>query len=181
MTTMECNDHLALIPGYLDGELSEAQAAPLRRHLLDCRGCRTAAQGQRALSRWFEAELPVAVPPGFAAHVARRAFAGDTGDGRSPGASAQPAAARGEILQFVLHATAAAAVILIVVAGWLRGVDLPAGSDLRADDAPPASLEQVLGELDRLDGLDRAERVPAVPAPVAPVAPVAPAREVRER
>src|SRR5687767_11962997 len=74
-----CRDASALIPSYLDGELTEAQAAPLRKHLLSCQACRGSAQSEKNLKRWFvEAETP-AVPKDFAARVARRAFAGDRG------------------------------------------------------------------------------------------------------
>ena len=75
-----CDDARALVPSYLDGELSEAQASPLRAHLLDCPACRGVAKEGKALRRWFEFEpAPVSVPAGFAARVARRAFAGDPG------------------------------------------------------------------------------------------------------
>src|SRR5258705_12108957 len=79
---MECNQAQPLIPSYLDGELSEPQAAPLRRHLLDCQPCRAGAQSEKNVKRWFSATAAIAVPKGFAARVARRAFAGDTGEPR---------------------------------------------------------------------------------------------------
>ena len=50
---MNCNDAHTLIGPYLDGELSETQAAPLRRHLLACVGCRTGVQEHKDLQRWF--------------------------------------------------------------------------------------------------------------------------------
>jgi anti-sigma factor RsiW len=43
---MECHDARSLIQSYLDGELSQAQAAPLRTHLLDCQPCRAGAQDE---------------------------------------------------------------------------------------------------------------------------------------
>ncbi|TAJ16410.1 MAG: zf-HC2 domain-containing protein, partial [Planctomycetota bacterium] len=64
-----CAAALELVPGYLDEELSEEQAAPLRRHLLACHACREHAQAERALHRWFVPSAPVAVPEGFAARV----------------------------------------------------------------------------------------------------------------
>ena len=76
---MQCTDASRLISSYLDGELSEAQAAPLRKHLLACQRCRAEAQGEKNLKRWFVTADPVAVPEGFAARVARRAF-GAIGD-----------------------------------------------------------------------------------------------------
>ena len=57
---MECIEARPLIPSYLDGELSEAQARPLRKHLLDCPECRSGAQGEKNLKRWFVQEEPVA-------------------------------------------------------------------------------------------------------------------------
>src|ERR1700752_2002103 len=76
-----CDETRKLVPRYLDGELSEAQASPLRTHLLDCPACREVAKEGRSFHRWFEAvePVPVAIPAGFAARVARRAFAGDPG------------------------------------------------------------------------------------------------------
>ncbi len=77
---MRCDEALALIPSYLDGELTESQAAPLRRHLLDCQACRAGAQGEKNMKRWFQPDARAAIPQGFAARIARRAFAGDTGE-----------------------------------------------------------------------------------------------------
>jgi anti-sigma factor RsiW len=160
--TNDCGRLRPRIPAYLDGELGEDEARTLRRHLLDCQSCRTATQGQRALSRWFEAEPAPAVPPGFAARVARRAFAGDPGQtGEVPAAPAPERS--GLLLQFVLRVTAAAAVLLIVLAGLLRNSDLPTGDDLRAEDETPATLEELLRELDELD---RATPEAATPAAV---------------
>lgn len=74
----DCETAGEFLPRYLDGELPEHQAAPLREHLLACVGCRTTLVDQRNVTRWFQAP-EVAVPEGFAARVARRAFAGDPG------------------------------------------------------------------------------------------------------
>src|SRR5262245_16363421 len=83
MDAILCTDARPLIPAWADGELSEAQAAPLRAHLLGCRDCRGSTQDLRALHLWFDAgavDGSSLVPPGFAARVARRAFAGDRGE-----------------------------------------------------------------------------------------------------
>lgn len=150
--TKDCRSVHPLIPVYLDGELDEDRARALRRHLIDCQPCRTAAQGERAQKRWFASEPAPAVPPGFAARVARRAFAGDLGRASDVEVLAPVVAAEGgQVFRFVLRATAAAAVLLIGLAGMLRNVDLPSGSDLRADDRTPPTLEELLRELDRLD------------------------------
>ena len=142
----DCKQNETLIPSYLDGELSEAQAAPLRRHLLACQACRTAAQGERALKAWFAAEPAVSAPDGFAARIARRAFEGDTGEPEAP-ATHEPA----PILRFVLAATAVAAGLLFALSVALRVSDLPDGDRLRADADAPVPLEEVLRELDRVN------------------------------
>ena len=71
-----CHDYQDLVPGYVDGELSEEQAAPLRQHLLSCRVCRNAAQDLNKLTKWFPKPPAVAIPEGFAARVAAAAFTG---------------------------------------------------------------------------------------------------------
>lgn len=135
---MNCDRAQPLVPLYLDGELSEIQADELRPHLLSCPSCRAAMQAERSLSAWFVPTAPVAVPDGFAARVARRAFAGDPGVLQP--ASAGPAGLETPILQFALRALAAAAVVLIVFAIAIRRVDLPE-SDLKANDEGPISFE----------------------------------------
>jgi anti-sigma factor RsiW len=134
-----------LVPSYLDGELSEEQAGPLRRHLLDCPACRELAQGGQALKRWFVQETPIAVPSGFAARVARRAFAGDAGvlpDVAPVSASEESAA----ILPFVLRMTAIAAAVLFVFALAIRQQRLPEDADLSAEE-PWQDVRQALIEL----------------------------------
>ena len=150
-----CQNSAALIPGYLDGELSEEQAAPLRRHLLECQPCREVAQDEQALKRWFQADEAPAAPPGFAARVARRAFAGDEGllsdrDELVP----QPAAARSEdnALQFVLRLTAVAAAVLFSLALAIRTSSLPETEDLGATE----SYAEVLEDLERLNRAEAA-------------------------
>lgn len=157
---MRCNDAQRLVPSHLDGELSEAQAGLLRRHLMDCPSCRTVVRDARALSEWFEPAPAAAVPPGFAARVARRAFAGDTGEHEPAPAGARPA---GELLPFVLRLSALAAGLLLALALALRTSELPAGGSLMADELP--ALDKVV---ERLDELNRDE---------APVDPPRPADE----
>lgn len=154
----DCDAARGLLPGYLDGELSEPQAAPLREHLLACVSCRSGAIDQKNVTRWFEA-APVAVPDGFAARVARRAFAGDpgtvsvsqataalSGDGSSIGATAQFEPEETpiyELLPFVLKLTAVAAVLLFSLSLFLRGTALPENRDLQAyDSIPPWELDR---------------------------------------
>ena len=158
MDAILCSDARPLIPAWADGELSEAQAAPLRSHLLGCRECRGSMQDLRALQRWFEAgEVDGAslVPPGFAARVARRAFAGDRGE-RGPIAApalviGEPGLERRRTLSFVLWSTAAAAMLVVALSVALRLRDLPAGERLRAEDRTPQTTEEILRALDELD------------------------------
>jgi anti-sigma factor RsiW len=129
-----CDQATSLVPSYLDGELTEAQAAPLRGHLLGCPGCREVAKRGKALSRWFAAAESPAIPLGFAARVARRAFAGDPGDAGIR-ETAPVGAAEAALLPFVLRLTALAAGLLILLAGLMQLQASPTDSDeLRADD-----------------------------------------------
>ena len=178
---MKCDQALALIPSYLDGELQETQAAPLRKHLLDCQACRGGAQGEKNLKRWFHAQASgvAGIPQGFAARVARRAFAGDTGEpeiellpARSPGISvaAVPtrSAARGTedpVYRFVLQATAAAALVVLALSLALRSQTLPSGSKLHADDVRgQITVEQALGRLDQLNQAEEASKAGGLPS-----------------
>jgi len=192
---MECRQSHLLIPSYLDGELSEVQAAPLRRHLLDCQPCRAGAQGEKNLKRWFSASLPVSVPKGFAARVARRAFAGDTGEPPTEIVPAAPSElipdraaldrsgsrsgeSRGlsedRILRFVLQATAAAALVVIVLSIALRSLSLPSGTRLQAADGrTEIGIEQALERLDRLNRKE-GDVAPAGPAKEREPAPEGP-------
>lgn len=160
---MDCRQAEPLIPSYLDGELSEVRAAPLRRHLLDCQPCRAGAQGEKNLKRWFALAAASATPKGFAARVARRAFAGDTGESQLPDMVLQPqfspAIRAGEpeerIFQFVLGLTAAAALLVIALAVSMRSWNLPSGTSLHATDGrDQISVEDAI---ERLDRLNRAE------------------------
>jgi anti-sigma factor RsiW len=146
---MTCDAAGPLVGSYLDGELSEAQASPLRTHLLDCPVCRERAKEGRVMVRWFAAlreeqqASAARVPTGFAARVARRAFAGDPGlvvpvppieTDLDEVAALVP---RRSLTPFLMAATAAAAVILFLLALALQQRNLPAGSGLRADQRPP--------------------------------------------
>ena len=178
---MRCDEAEALIPSYLDGELQESQAAPLRRHLLDCQSCRAGAQREKNLKRWFQRDEHAAIPQGFAARIARRALAGDTGQPEIEIVPAAPAAAiRGHhgtattdvvrthedpILRFVLQATAAAALVVLALSFALRSQSLPSGTSLRAADGRgEISVEQALERLDELNRRDPDAAKPSRPA-----------------
>ena len=141
-----CTEARPLVPAYLDGELSAARASPLRQHLMECAECRTQTQADKAPRQWFVATPEVSAPAGFAARVARRAFQGDTGEVTTSTETLAP------VLPFVLQMTAAAAVLLLVLSGVIRTVDIPTGGELRADDAATMSLEDALDRLEVLDG-----------------------------
>jgi hypothetical protein len=183
MGTMNCEGARPLVPSYLDGELSEAQAGPLRKHLLACQPCRASAQTGKNLQRWFAAAKAVdashegAIPRDFAARVAQMAFAGveipdetpsrETFVERAPSREvllerAPVTAARVErdetaedgILVFVMRLTVAAAVLALLASVAIQSLRRPTSSDLRADDRRTMTLDQAL---DRLDRLERAE------------------------
>lgn len=134
-----CEDARPLVPSYLDGELTEVQASPLRGHLLDCPACREVAKEGKAFARWFEAEpARVEIPAGFSARVARRAFAGD------PGLlvpEPPPVRQRRSLLPFLLVATAAAAALLFVLAVAIQRESLPQSSGLDAKESRPPWLD----------------------------------------
>lgn len=164
---MNCSDARPLVPVYLDGELTEAQAAPLRQHLMSCTSCRGAAQRGTAFKGWFVDEGPVDIPAGFAARVARRAFAGDVGE-LTPAASAPgtpgplghalsavgPSEASAGVLTFVLQLTSIAAAVLVALAIGMRSVGMPETDNLRADDFV---LDVALERLDELNAVEPAE------------------------
>lgn len=150
---MECQNALTLIPSYQDGELSEGQAAPLRRHLLDCFACRERAKAEVSLKRWFVAEPAVAAPSGFAAHVARRAFAGDEGL-REVTLRPRAAGTSDQLLPFVLKLTALAAAVLMVLALALRSRSLPESDSLEATSlSETLEYMQALNEAELENGL----------------------------
>jgi len=166
-----CQDALPLVPSYLDGELSEVRAGLLRKHLLDCQACRASAQDSKSIARWFvqPARAEFAAPSGFAARVARRAFAGDTGSFEA----ARPAPREnGRLLQFVLSLSAAAAAVMLLSAIALRDQGLPNADSLNAANEPE-SVETVLRRLDELNrqSLGAPETDPAKPAAPGPRQP----------
>ena len=159
MSKAKCKQVAALVPGYLDGELSEEQAAPLRQHLLACPECRSAAQDLTNLRRWFQDPEPVAVPQGFAARVARAAF-----DGVEPGqplpelppaASTDQTAAKADVMPFLLAMTSIAATALFAFALSLGVAQQPTGEQLVAEPLP-----EILRDLDELNAAERPLSVP---------------------
>lgn len=157
-----CTDARPLVMSYLDGELSEAQAAPLRKHLLECQPCRASAQDQKNVKRWFQAADPVAIPKDFAARVARRAFQGDRGESTvAPEARRELTPARSNdarTLRFVYALTAIAAGLVFCVAVAVRGLELPGGADMQAGEPCPP-LEKTIDELHRLNAREGREPV----------------------
>lgn len=165
-----CDNAHTLIPSYLDGELSEDQAGPLRRHLLACPACREIAKGDTNLKRWFVPGEAVPVPVGFAARVARAALGADVEaadpEPVAPAISA-PAPDEPRVLRFVLAVTAAAAAALILVSAAIKTHGLPAGQDMSAEPAR-RELPEVLRDLDRANReqvLDELNGVSADPEP----------------
>ena len=129
-----CEAARPLVPSYLDGELTEVQASPLRTHLLDCPACREVAKEGKSLRRWFEFEPgSVPVPAGFSARVARRAFAGDPGLLVPEPPAVRP---RRPLLPFLLVASAVAAAILFVLAVAIQRESLPHTNGLDANTRP---------------------------------------------
>jgi hypothetical protein len=161
MGNIDCSDARPLVPSYLDGELTEAQAGPLRRHLLDCRSCRAGAQSGKNLKRWFVESEPVAVPRDFSARVARLAFEGGTvaapvlGDFELMPAAPPPRPKRGadeaKILQFVLRLTVAAALVALLASVAIQSLRRPSTAELRADDRPTMSLDQAVERLKQMN------------------------------
>lgn len=130
---LTCESARPLVPSYVDGQLSELQASPLRAHLLACPACRASTQEEKTLKRWFDFEPErVAVPGGFAARVARRALAGDPGLilPEPPPVAMRP---RRTLLPVLLVATAAAAALLFLLAAAIQRQSLPMSDGLRAD------------------------------------------------
>lgn len=150
---MNCEHARPLVPLYVDGELTSVQSAELRPHLLSCPACRGLAQGEQSLHAWFVPTAEIPVPAGFAAHVARRAVAGDTGSTRPFAPAEKSEHEHSEpIFQFVLHALAVAAIALVVVSIAMRRLDQPAAEELKAHES------QALGaSLFALDQINREE------------------------
>jgi hypothetical protein len=166
MPTMNCNQAQPLVPSYLDGELSEAQAGPLRKHLLDCQPCRASAQGDKNLKRWFVEDEALAIPRDFASRVAHRALSGERGEARhfeslprerfgiaSPIAGAGRRDENG--LRFILQLTALAAGALFLVSLAIGSWKLPSGSRMQADSTREPKLDRAIEELDRLNDAEK--------------------------
>jgi hypothetical protein len=185
---LHCDAALDLLGPYMDGELAESQAAPLRRHLLECPGCRLGARREKSLKLWFaraaDAEAAGTVPTGFAARVARAAFErGRVGDPVADPQVANPidpsiatpnpfrgapvdrpaARADARALRFAMALTAAAAGLLLVLSGVLRSHAVPHGESLRAQEA-----SELLEQADALNALElRADERRVAPEPPA--------------
>lgn len=160
-----CTDARPLVMSYLDGELSEAQAAPLRKHLLECQPCRASAQDLKNLKRWFQPGEPVAIPKDFASRVARRAFQGDRGETPVSVPVHTEVAPRtlapahdGRTLRFVYALTAIAAGIVFCIAVAVRGLQLPSGDDMKAGE-PKQPIEKTIDELRQLNAREGREPV----------------------
>jgi len=161
----KCTELRALVPGYLDGELSEEQAAPLRRHLLSCPSCRRGATDLTNLKRWAHAAIPtdqLAIPTGFAARVAQAAFHGGPAQRQSTPRQPAPVTAQAQAPQakpetsvqsFVLVLTSIAAALLISLSFLIGIQDQPRGSNLSAQPMPDL-LPEVLRGLDELNARD---------------------------
>ncbi|MEM7519379.1 MAG: zf-HC2 domain-containing protein [Planctomycetota bacterium] len=150
---MNCTESQPLISSYLDAELSDELAGRLRKHLLDCHHCRMAAQDEKSFKEWFVRPAEVAVPSDFAARVARRAFAGDTGQERD--VTLTPAAAperEAPILRFALRATAAAAAVVFALSIAIGTLDKPGGTNVMADDPGEAlTTEQIIQKAEAMN------------------------------
>lgn len=159
---MNCNDALERLTRYLDEELAEVEAAPVREHLLDCQDCRATLQEGKSLQAWFVPTEAVTVPDGFASRVAQRAASGDRGTpvlvprpqvstpnvaAMAGGAavSAEPETDRTN--QFVFNAIAIAALVLLAFSIGLRRLELPGGEGMKADDASKENAIEALQEL----------------------------------
>lgn len=149
---MNCHTARPLVPLYVDGELGESQSHALRPHLLECPACRAVAQEQKTLKAWFVPSAPIAVPEGFAARVARRAIAGDTGEGFEFSSREEQ---QGSVTAWVLQAVAVAALLLITLSIAIRRQEIPQSPELKALEA--RSLAETVQALDELN---RAEDAP---------------------
>ncbi len=157
MTLMNCNEAQPLVWSYIDGELSEAQAQPLRKHLLECHACRNSAQDGKSLKRWFvRAADAEAVPSGFASRVARAAFAAQHAEReRELDEVVEPASfEERRTYPFVLRMTALAAGLLFVLSIAIRFQALPSGDGLRADTRQQLDDAQVRKLLDQINAAD---------------------------
>lgn len=157
---MSCERSHALMTRYVDGELEEALAAPLRRHLLECNGCRGLAVETKNLRAWMEPRPAPAIPTGFAARVAERAFSG-----AEPVVTLRPVGGSESSIPhlqaFVLAATAVAAGVLFFLALGLGFANRPGGESLEA--APYTEALELLEELERQEQADAEKALPGGP------------------
>ncbi|MDH5493105.1 MAG: hypothetical protein OEY14_14215, partial [Myxococcales bacterium] len=103
------------------------------------------------LSHWFPTQAAPEIPSGFAARVARAAFAGETGVRRAllPATAPEREVSSTDkgLLPFVLTLTSVAASLLLFLALFLAQAEQPSGPELSAEPLP-----SILEELDRLNG-----------------------------
>ncbi|MEM6671657.1 MAG: zf-HC2 domain-containing protein [Planctomycetota bacterium] len=140
--SIQCDVVQALVPTYVDEEVTESVAGSIRAHLIDCPVCRAVVQEELALRQWFEPTDEVEVPEGFAARVARRAFAGD--EGLAPVTITPAASEGGRLLSFSRGLVAAAAAAMIAVTLFLASQELPSVGEVGAGP----DLDQALEELE---------------------------------
>ncbi len=160
---IQCDVVLALVPTFVDDEVTESVGGTVRRHLMDCSACRNAVQEEQTLRQWFVAGPEVDVPTGFAAHVARRAFAGDVGREPVPAAAAPaPEPAAGRVLAFSRALVAVAAGGLVAITLVLAGSGNPEVADLDAGKG----LQEALSELEQENQRLEQEREESVSLPV---------------
>ena len=151
---IQCEVVLALVPTFVDDEVTDGVGGTVRRHLMDCPACRTAVQEEQTLRQWFVAGPEVGVPEGFAARVARRALAGDVGHipaiapqlsiPSEPHAEVPSARPAGRVLAFSRALVAVAAAGLVVTTLLLSDGSRPEVSGLDAGKG----LQEALTELD---------------------------------
>ena len=157
-----CEDVRSLLWSYVDGELSEEQAAPMRAHLLECRTCRESVQEGKVIGRWFRAARPesVEIPQGFAARTARRAFAGDPGLS-APAPAATAARPAGSLVPFVLKLVTAAAAALFAFSLGIQRESLPEGTGMQAQERNFWENESFLEEWEAREQREAEQAAPA--------------------
>jgi len=154
---IQCDVVLALVPTFVDGEVTDSVGGTVRRHLMDCSACRNAVQEEQTLRQWFVASPEVEVPKGFAAHVARRAFAGDLGlEPSLAPVAASPELPTGRVLAFSRALVAVAAGGLVAISLVLAGGGRPEVADLDAGKGLQEALLELEQENQRLQ-LEREE------------------------
>lgn len=158
---IQCDVVLALVPTFVDNEVAQSVGGTVRRHLMDCPSCRTAVQEEQTMRQWFVPGPEIEVPDGFAAHVARRAFAGDVG--QAPVSLQQAAKApeqpSGRVLAFSRALVAVAAGGLVAVTLVLAGNGRPEVADLDAGKGLQEALSELEEENQRLE-LEASELAP---------------------